>query len=155
MQPDALWGAGNLGVCIPQTLVWLPGQGDLETGAKAPGDHARTPGSWACPRPFQFLSQRVTPKAGGGVGGNGALCVMEAGWGAGLRVSPQATPVRGRGPPRHLAESWAWPPSPCSVSHGQGAGEAGGVRGARWALCVGKPSFESTFFSKPQARAQS
>lgn len=33
---------------------------------EAPGDRAHTPGSWACPRPFQFLSQPITPKAGEG-----------------------------------------------------------------------------------------
>lgn len=70
-------------------------------------------------------------------------------------ISPDHDRARSRGPPRHLAESWAWPPSPCAVSHGQGEREAGGVRGAGWELRVGKPSFESTFFLKPLARSQS
>lgn len=45
-----------------------------------------------------------------------------------------------------------WLPSPRLVSHGNNKREKGGVIRAGWEQCSGKPSFESTFFSKPQTR---
>lgn len=54
--------------------------------------------------------------------------------------------------PHHLAESSVWLPSPRVVSHGNNKREKGGVIRAGWEQRSGKPSFESTFFSKPQTR---
>lgn len=54
--------------------------------------------------------------------------------------------------PHRLAESSVWLPSPRLVSHGNNKREKGGVIRAGWEQCSGKPSFESTFFSKPQTR---
>lgn len=60
---------------------------------EAPGDRARTPGSWACWRPFQFLSQPTAPKAGRELR---SLC-RAGGVGAGPRKPPQTAIVRGPG----------------------------------------------------------
>lgn len=45
-----------------------------------------------------------------------------------------------------------WPPRACLVSQGDNDRQEGGVRRAGWEVPSGKPSFESTFFSKPQTR---
>lgn len=80
---------------------------------------------------------------------------VEAGVGSRPAEAPRATTV----PclcllPRRSAESsgLVWLPRPCLVSQGDNDREEGGVRRAGWELPSGKPSFESTFFSKPQTR---
>lgn len=152
----ALWGSGNLGACISLTLLWFPGQQDrflsktknrcLRPRVASPS----FPGSWACTRGlFQFLRKLIAMKAW--VGNYILFIHPRQGWGAVLWKSPQtATMLCQCLLLHHFAESSVWLPSPHMVSHGDNEREKGGVRRAGWELHSGKPSFESTFFSKPQ-----
>lgn len=117
---------------------------------EAPGAPPSFPGSSACTRgPFQVLSKLVTTKAW--VGNYILFIHLRQGPGTGLRKSPQTTTLLCLCLlPHYFAESWVWLPSLCTVSHSDNKREKGGVIGAGWELHSGKPSFESTFFSKPQ-----
>lgn len=153
-QLDALSGAGNAGGCISQALVWFPGQqdflrGDLETGAQGPGGLLTSPGAGLVWRCFQFLSELINTKAGGG---NYILFVHRGRAGSRpAEISPnhsRARPVSATSPLRR-AQPGCPPPARDSWPQSK---EKGGVRRAGWELHFGKPSFESTFFSKPQTQ---
>lgn len=115
----------------------VPRTADLETGARGPRTAPKPP-RLSVPQPAP------RPERQGGVGW-GVVFSVPCGGQGGARAcgTSRPRPWRPRPPPRS-AGSRAWPPSGRPES--LGCREAGGAGAG-----PGKPSFESTFFSKPQA----
>lgn len=113
-----------------------------------------SPSAWTR-GPFRFLRKLVAQDEA--EEGTTFSLFVEAGLGMGPAKAPQATAGRGHAVRvcclllcRKLGSGLA--ARACLVSQGDNDRQEGGVRRAGWEVPSGKPSFESTFFSKPQTR---